>query len=196
MQNYEIKTQVLGLPRTDGLREPVGAGEVVALPFDRADELLDLLAIEPTDADVTVHLEWADKPIGLLSQPIAVVAVTDRHALSDAIFDLGGLVFFIGEGLPDRAESILVDFSNDQLLAELVARLDEGRLAPGTMSALDEATDEDGGEAEPAHGGADAASQVSAPAEASGVTAAPAPAAPSDNPAPEKSARKAKAAGK
>lgn len=127
MQNYEVKTPVRGLPRVDGLKKPVDIGEVVALPFTRALELLGFGAIEETRAEVTCALHWDDET-GLLSAPIAVVAVTDRYALMSAIEELGGIVFFVGEGLPDDAEEVLTDFSNDQLLAELATRIGGNRL--------------------------------------------------------------------
>jgi hypothetical protein len=135
MQNFEVKTPVRGLPRADGQRRPVGIGEVVALSVGVALDLLDMDAVVPTDADVTIDLDWSSMEDRLLP-PIAVVAVTDRHALVDAIGDLGGLVFFVGEGLPDQADDVLVDFPNDALLDELSARVGEGRLGPALLSGI------------------------------------------------------------
>ena len=130
MQNYEVKTPVRGLPRVDGLKQPVEIGAVIALPFDLAVELLALEAVEETRAEVTCALVWEKAAPVPVSSPIAVAAVTDRYALVDAIEELGGIVFFLGEGLPDGAEDVLADFSNDQLRAELDLRVKEGRLSP------------------------------------------------------------------
>jgi len=130
MQNYELKMPVRGLPRADGQRKPIGVGAVVALPVDRAAELLRMEAIEPSGAEVTCPLNWEGlSALGMVNPPISVVAVTDRYALTGAIEALGGIVFFVGEGLPDNATVVLADFSNDQLLAELDIRRAEGRLA-------------------------------------------------------------------
>ncbi|MFY9350102.1 MAG: hypothetical protein WAO77_07135 [Sphingobium sp.] len=124
-----MKTPVRGLPRADRQRSPIGVGEVIALPADRAMELGGFGAIEPTEAEVTIPLNWSALASSLTT-PIAVVAVTDRYALVDAIGELGGTVFFPGDGLPDHAEAALVDFSNEQLRAELESRVEEGRLSP------------------------------------------------------------------
>ncbi|WP_300113433.1 hypothetical protein [Sphingobium sp.] len=137
MQKYELKTPVRGLPRVDGRREPVGIGAVVMLPWSRAAELLGMDAVAESDADVTCALDWEEEGVDRTgTPPISVVAVTDRHALIDAIEELGGIAFFIGDGLPDRAEDVLADFSNEQLLHEVAGRIEEGRLAPGHLSAI------------------------------------------------------------
>lgn len=142
MNNYEVKTPLHGFRRADGDRQPIGAGEVVRLPSTFAIEaLLTSGAIEPTDADESCPIDWeiaafsmamrGDVPPGpkLRDTGFALVASDDRHGLVAAISELGGVVFFVGEGLPDNAELALVDFSNEQLLAELDVRRAEGRLS-------------------------------------------------------------------
>ncbi|PHP19526.1 hypothetical protein CG471_11750 [Sphingobium sp. IP1] len=136
MRNYEVKTALRGLRRADGQKKPVEIGAVIALPFDLAIELLALDAVEETRAQVTCALSWETTAPVPVSSPIAVVAVTDRYALVDAIADLGGIVFFVGEGLPDDAGQVLADFSNDALLDELSVRIGEGRLAPAVMESV------------------------------------------------------------
>ena len=140
MRTFSVLTPLRGLKRADGLKSPVGENEVVALPLHVYADLADSGAIKPTDLPETCPLLWPDAPDATLapepSQRIAVVAITDRHALVAAIADLGGIVFFVGEGLPDEAEDVLVDFSNDALLDELAVRIDEGRLAPTLLSGI------------------------------------------------------------
>lgn len=153
--NYAVLTPLRGYRRADGLREPIGAGEVVRLPLDKAtDALLGFGAIEPTDAEETCpikHVSVFGQSFGQVADalspptPIAVVAVTDRYALIGAIEELGGMVFFVGEGLPDDAENILPDFSNEQMLDELSLRLHEGRLSPTLLSGMVEVVDEPAG---------------------------------------------------
>ena len=92
-------------------------------------------AIAESDADVTCPLNWVSEESGQENfPPIPVVAATDRHALVGALEDLGGVAFFVGDGLPDRAEQVLCDFSNEQLLAEIRARIEEDRLQPVLLS--------------------------------------------------------------
>lgn len=143
MKNYEIKTGIRGL-RVKGLdrREPAPVGEVIALHPSAIGRLVEIGALEETDRSATIEaddamsasaealLRTSDFIARANDAPISVVAVTDRHALASAIEELGGLVFFPGEGLPDDAEQILQDFSNPQLLDELTVRLAEGRLLP------------------------------------------------------------------
>lgn len=143
MRNYLVLTPVRGLPRADQSRDPVAAGEVVALPSAKAMELGVIQAVEPSEAEATLLLEWPDVlvapgalaglPFSPPTPPIAVVAVTDRHALVHAIEELGGTVFFVGDGLPDDAEDVLPDFSNEQLLDELDDRVESGRLHPSMI---------------------------------------------------------------
>lgn len=135
MRNYSILTPVRGLPRADRSRDPVEAGEVVALPSAKALELGVIGAVEPSDAQATVLLDWPDYSLGEI---IVGDADFDRDRLIAAIKALGGVVFFVGAGLPDRAEDVLPDFSNEQLLDEMVARLEEGRIAPGHLTAIDD----------------------------------------------------------
>lgn len=159
MKNYEVKTPLRGFRRADGDREPIGAGEVVSLPSTFAIEaLLTSGAIEPTDADESCPIDWeiaafsmamrGDVSPGpkLRDAGVTSVASDDRHGLVAAIGELGGVVFFVGEGLPDRAEEALPDFSNEQLLDELKARIEEGRLTPGHLNAID---DSDGAPGQP-----------------------------------------------
>lgn len=151
MRNYLVLTPVRGLPRVDRSREPVGANAVIALPDDKAMELSIIGAVEPSDVEATVALDWPTAMVTTVfsspsSPPIAVVAATDRYALVSAIEELGGIVFFVGEGLPDRAEEALPDFSNEQLLDELKARIEEGRLTPEHLNAID---DSDGAPGQP-----------------------------------------------
>ncbi|WP_289145041.1 hypothetical protein [uncultured Sphingobium sp.] len=141
MQTYEVKTPLRGFRRADRDSAPISVGQVVILPSTKATtDLLDLEAIVPTDAEETCpidHVSFLVQSSGQVANalssalfpPIAVVAVTDRYALVGAIEDLGGVVFFVGEGLPDNAEQVLGDFPNEQLLAELDIRRAEGRLA-------------------------------------------------------------------
>lgn len=83
MQTYKTLITVRGLCRVDPLcaREPIGEGEVIALPNGFARSLLDIGAIEPTDADVTVELDW--KP------PVTLVKSDDRERLIEALTALG-----------------------------------------------------------------------------------------------------------
>lgn len=136
--NYAVLTPLRGYQRADGLKAPIDSGEVVSLPFsDTTLELIDIGAIEPVDREETCLLLWpsVEQEADLLP-PIAVVAVTDRHALAAAIADLGGLVFFVGEGLPEDAYLVLADFPNEQLLEELVVRIGEKRLDPALMGTV------------------------------------------------------------
>lgn len=136
MRNYLVLTPVRGLPRADQSREPINAGEVVALPSVKATELGVIGAVEPSEAEETILLVWPDL-IGTVTPMSA-----DRDGLVAAIGELGGIVFFVGDGLPDRAEEVLADFSNDQLLHEIAMRIDEARLSPILLNGIvDIATD-------------------------------------------------------
>lgn len=144
MNNYEVKTPLHGFRRADGDRQPIGAGEVVRLPSTFAIEaLLASGAIEPTDAVESCRIDWGEDDFSMVLREgaatgIALVACNDRDGLVAAIGELGGVVFFVGEGLPDNAELALGDFSNEQLLAELDVRRAEGRL-PQSVDYIDSA---------------------------------------------------------
>lgn len=136
MRNYLVLTPVRGLPRADRSREPINAGDVIALPSAKAMELGVIGAVEPSGAEATVLLDWPGMHGTITALSVNGTVGTDRDALIAAIEALGGIVFFVGDGLPDRAEDVLSDFSNDQLLAEIVARIDEARLQPTLLSGL------------------------------------------------------------
>lgn len=129
-KTYKTLITVRGLCRVDPLRarEPIGEGEVIALPDGFARSLLDSGAIELTDEDATVELEWkapvtlvksddrerliealqalgiSDLPI--MPEPSAVplggISPTDTQALAQALEALGAVVLLPGEGLAGR----------------------------------------------------------------------------------------------
>lgn len=124
MLRFEVVTPIHGLKRADGSREPIGVGAVINLPFDgQATELIAAGAVIASEADITCQLVWGDG-FSPADSP------SDAAALAAALSGLGAIVFFPGDGLPDDAEIVLSDFSNDQLIAELDARREEGRLRP------------------------------------------------------------------
>ncbi len=126
MRKFTVSTPLRGLRRADGVKEPIGVGEVVSLPDTVTPSLLMAGAIAPTQADVTCDLIWEAQLGGGAGVPDADIASVSAR---------GGIVFFPGEGLPDNAELALGDFSNEQLLDELALRIGEGRLSPVVMGA-------------------------------------------------------------
>lgn len=127
MRNYVVHTPLRGFRRAGGEKAPIGVDEVVALPAGVARNLLQLEAIQPTEADETCEIDWS--PREAVAAVGAGIAAGDAKALAAALIHLGGIVFFPGEGLPDDAEMALADFSNVQLFDELSVRLTEGRLS-------------------------------------------------------------------
>jgi len=83
MQTYKTLITVRGLRRADPSRrkEPIGEGEVIALPDGYAQSLHDIGAIELTDEDETVELEW--------KAPVTLVKSDDRERLIEALQALG-----------------------------------------------------------------------------------------------------------
>lgn len=83
MKTYKTLITVRGLRRADPMRarEPIGEGEVISLPEGYARSLRDVGAIEETDAEVTVELDW--KP------PVTLVKSDDRERLIEALAALG-----------------------------------------------------------------------------------------------------------
>ena len=83
MKTYITLITVRGLRRADPARvkEPIGEGEVIALPEGYARSLRDVGAIEETDAEVTVELDWYP--------PVTLVKSDDRDKLIEALAALG-----------------------------------------------------------------------------------------------------------
>jgi len=83
MDHFKTLIAIHGLRRADParVREPVDAGEVIALPNGIASKLLRSGAVQPTDDEVTVELAWADQP--------GWVRVDDKEQLIAAIEALG-----------------------------------------------------------------------------------------------------------
>lgn len=129
MSNFEVKTALRGLARADGSRDAVPVGAVILMSDDAAitRSLIALGAIVPTQADVTC---------GLISEIGIGGDVQPRGADIAALSLKGAIIFFPGEGLPDGAELVLADFSNDQLLDEIEARIAGVRLSPTLLSEL------------------------------------------------------------
>lgn len=125
MENYKTRITVQGLRRAVAAKakEPIGEGEVIALPFDVARSLLRAGAVELTDADVTVELDWA-KPVPL-AKPIALVKANDEAALMAALADLGAKI----TGGADDAMVELADVPGLDLLSAVLVQLGDGRLS-------------------------------------------------------------------
>lgn len=135
MKTYLTLITVAGLRRADTMRarEPIGEGEVIELPSGYAGSLLASGAIAPSDADVTVELDW-DRPVELIksNDPEGIkkalevlgmdfangpdrtavhigtvgIAPTDVQALAQALEAQGAIVVLQGEQWPvgkDRA---------------------------------------------------------------------------------------------
>lgn len=129
-KTFLVLTPIRGLPRADlaRRREPVAAGEIIALPERQARSLLGSGSVEPSDLPATCELDWGqlggeagDTPgmnSGVLSYPF------DRGALIAATREIGGIVIFPGEPLDELAGQL----SNAELVRELAARVESGRL--------------------------------------------------------------------
>lgn len=131
-KTFLVLTPIRGLPRADlaRRREPVAAGEIIAIPPEaaRVMGLLSNGSIEPSDLPETCELDWGqpggeagDMPgmnSGVLSYPF------DRGALIAATREIGGIVIFPGEPLDELAGQL----SNAELVRELAARVESGRL--------------------------------------------------------------------
>lgn len=158
MRNYETKIEVRGLRRADPARarEPIGIGEVIALPDLVARDLLRHVAIVETKASPTVELTFDSlKPVA----KIAGIAPEDRGALAAAILDLGGVVLFpeddgsvdlsllsgpaLVEGVLALVEDHIIEptdlsrkLSDELILAEVAFRLQVGTLNADAVRAL------------------------------------------------------------
>lgn len=126
MENYKTRITVRGLRRADvnKAKEPIGEGEVIALPFEVARSLLRAGAVEPTDADVTVELEWG--------APVALVKANDEAALLAALGKLGSEIPTVPEG----AVVDLADVPGADLLASVSIQLSDGRLSEYEVAAI------------------------------------------------------------
>lgn len=154
MQTYKTLITVRGLRRADPSRrkEPIGEGEVIALPDGYAQSLHDIGAIELTDEDATVELEWkapvtlvksddrerlieALEALGISDLPImptpsAVphggISPTDAETLAQALEALGAKVTLPGEtvGLDDVLASDLMDEISARIAAGAVSAAD------------------------------------------------------------------------
>ncbi|WDF73487.1 hypothetical protein [Novosphingobium sp. KACC 22771] len=124
MENYKTRITVHGLRRADvnKAKEPIGEGEVIALPFEVARSLLRAGAVEPTDADITVELEWG--------APVALVKANDEAALLAALGKLGSKIPTVPEG----AVVELADVADSDLLVAVFERLGDGRLSEFDVS--------------------------------------------------------------
>lgn len=124
MENYKTRITVRGLRRADvnKAKEQIAEGEVIALPHDMARSLLRCGAIEPTDEDVTIELDWA--------APVALIKSNDRDALLAALEAMGGKT-------PALHEGMLLDLtgvSDSDLLVAVFERLGDGRLSEFDVS--------------------------------------------------------------
>lgn len=124
--NYEVLTTVHGLRRAgEGRSRPIAAGEVIALPDTAAGAMAEALerveAIAPTDRAPTVELDLV--PVRPL-QRIEPDGPADLAALSEAARALGATLLLPGA----KAEGVALLLDNDDLLRELKARIDDGRL--------------------------------------------------------------------
>ncbi|QCI93262.1 hypothetical protein [Novosphingobium sp. EMRT-2] len=160
MQTYKTLITVRGLRRADPLRarEPIGEGEVIALPDHLAGNLCAIGALEGTDAPATVELaligvDFARDPDQALVDVSTVgIRPTDIEALAQALEALGALVLLPGEGLAGRDimkfVQALKDFGAAVLLPGETVGLDDvlasdlmdeisARIAAGAVSAAD-----------------------------------------------------------
>lgn len=126
MENYKTRITVRGLRRADfdKVKEPIGEGEVIALPFEVARSLLRAGAVEPTNADVTVELEWG--------APVALVKANDKAALLAALAKLGAEI----PTMPEGAVVELADVPGVDLLALVSIQLGDGRLSEYDVAAI------------------------------------------------------------
>lgn len=130
-KTFLVLTPIRGLPRAElaRRREPVAAGEIIALPDRQARSLLSSGSVEPTDLPETCELDWGDSGETssiVLSQDVGGVIsyAPDRASLIAATREIGGIIIFPGEPLNELAGQL----SNAELVKELAERLDSGRL--------------------------------------------------------------------
>lgn len=127
-KTFLVLTPIRGLPRADLARhrEPVAAGEIIALPDRQARSLLSSGSVEPTDLPETCELDWGQ--LGGEAGDMQVVTLAppafDRGTLIAATREIGGIVIFPGEPLDELAAQL----SNAELVRELGERLQSGRL--------------------------------------------------------------------
>lgn len=153
MKTYNTLITVAGLRRADAsrAREPIGEGEVIELPGGYARSLLASGAIEPSNAEVTVELDW-DQPVQLiksndpegLKKALEVygmdfakgldltavqigtvgIAPTDVQALAQALEAAGATVALQGEEWPVHLQKV----DQPLLLAEVARRVGSGEI--------------------------------------------------------------------
>lgn len=153
MKKFITLIQIAGLRRAavGREREPIGEGEVIALPDGFARSLLDSGAIEPTDASETVELFW-DQPVELIKSndpeglqkalvnlgfdlakgpdqsavTVAGISPTDVQALAQALEAQGAIVVLQSD---DKITAIMPLLSGEELLAEVAHRIRQGAIA-------------------------------------------------------------------
>lgn len=153
MKKFITLIQIAGLRRAayGREREPIGEGEVIALPDGFARSLLDSGAIEPTDADETVELHW-DRPIELIKSndpeglkaalvnlgfdlasgpdrsavTVSGIAPTDVQALAQALEAQDAIVVLQTD---DKISALMPILSGADLLAEVAHRIRQGDIA-------------------------------------------------------------------
>lgn len=155
MRTYLVLTAIHGLPRAEPwfARTPIATGEVILLPDDVAAGLLQISAIEPSDAAETCLLDF-DAPA-----PPAMIASDDVDGLIAAVRNVGGVAKIIAaadvdelraalERLPEQAgavlpapveadpEDMLRQVSNFALLSEVHARIEGDALTPYDLLAV------------------------------------------------------------
>jgi hypothetical protein len=111
----------------DHIKEPIGEGEVIALPFGWPGRCR--WRVESTDADVTVEL--ASGTPAPLAAPIALVAANDKDALA-ALAKLGAEI----PAVPEGAVVELADVPGVDLLASVSIQLSDGRLSEYDVAAI------------------------------------------------------------
>lgn len=124
MENYKTHITVRGLRRADvnKIKEPIAEGEVIALPHEIARSLLRCGAVEASDDDITVELDWGE--------PVALIKANDEAALLAALAKLGAEIPTVPEG----AVVELADVSDSDLLVAVFERLGDGRLSEFDVS--------------------------------------------------------------
>lgn len=126
MENYKTRITVRGLRRADvnKVKEPIGEGEVIALPFEVARSLLRCGAVEASDEDVTVELDWGE--------PVPLIKANDLDALRAALFGFGA-------GIPGGANDGVVELADvpgTDLLSAVLVQLGDGRLSEFDVSQI------------------------------------------------------------
>lgn len=157
MKTFITLIQIAGLRRAayGREREPIGEGEVIALPDGFARSLLESGAIEPTEAEETVELHW-DRPVELIKSndpeglkaalvnlgfdlasgpdrsavTVSGIAPTDVQALAQALEAQGAIVVLQTD---DKIAALMPIFSGAELLAEVAHRIRQGGIALGDL---------------------------------------------------------------